>query len=72
MSVPFRAAKSAIKKDICDPAPTHRITRQYFKGVKMERDVEETGSRKKGALLAQLRSDHHKELAYYDSRVQKV
>lgn len=72
MTVPFRAAKSAIKKDICDPAPTHRITRQYFKGVKMERDVEETRSRKKGALLAQLRSGHHKELAYYAEKVDQT
>ena len=72
MSVPFRAAKSAIKKDICDPAPTHRITRQYFKGVKMKRDVEETKSRKEGALLAQLRSGHHKELAYYAEKIDQT
>ena len=69
MSVPFRAAKAAIKKEIRDPPPTHRITSRYYAGVSMERDVEESKSRRKGALLAQLRSGHHRKLGYYKKKV---
>ena len=37
--------------------------------MSMERDAEESKSRRKGALLAQLRSGHHRKLGYYKKKV---
>ena len=63
-SVPWRTEKSVIKREICDPPSTHRLTSQYYTGIKLERDKEETENRRQGATLAQLRSGHHRKLGY--------
>ena len=71
-SVPFRTVKTAIKREIRDPPPTHRLVSQYFTGISMERDIEETDTRRQGAMLAQLRSGHHRKLGYYEKKIDRT
>ena len=80
-SVPFIAVKSAIRRCIKDPEPTHRVTKEFFEDeekngittrvclVKMKRDMEQIKSRRDGTTLAQLRSGHFMGLGYYDALV---
>ena len=71
-SVPLRTAKTVIKREIRDAPPTHRLTSQYYTGVKLERDREETENRRQGATLAQLRSGHHRKLGYYQKKTDRT
>ena len=68
-SVPFRAAKTIIRREIKDAPPSHRLTKQFFADVSMKRDAEQVKTRREGTTLAQLRSGHFKGLAYYDALV---
>ena len=83
-SVPIRAVKSAIRRKIKDPEPTHRVTKEFFADeekdgtitrvclVKMKRDTEQIKTRRDGTTLAQLRSGHFKGLGYYDALVDRT
>ena len=68
-AVPFRTARTIIKKEICDPPTQHHLAKKFYASVNQERDHLEVTTRKQGSLLAQLRSGHYKELAYYQKLV---
>jgi len=68
-AVTFATAKSIIKREITDPPTTHRLARLFYAEVSQERDHREIKSRQDGALLSQLRSGHHKCLAFYQNFV---
>ena len=68
-SVPFRTAKTIIRREIRDPPPCHRLTKKFYADVSMKRDVEQIKTRRDGTTLAQLRTGHFKGLAYYDAKV---
>ena len=70
-SVPFRTAKTVIKREIRDPPPKHPLTKKFFAEVSMKRDAEQVKSRRDATTLAQLRTGHYKGLAYYDAKVDK-
>ena len=66
-SIPFRAAKAIIRKEIRDPPPKHRHTKRFFADLSIKRDDEQLKSRREETTIAQLRSGHYKGLAYYDA-----
>ena len=71
-SVPFRAVKTTIRREIKDPPPKHRLTNKFYSDVSMKRDTEQIRTRRDGTTLAQLRSGHFKGLAYYDALVDQT
>ncbi len=68
-AVPYRTARTIIKKEIRDPATQHHLAKKFYGSVNQERDHRETKSRRQGSLLAQLRSGHYKKLAYYENKI---
>ena len=71
-SVPFRAVKTTIRREIKDPPPDHHLTKKFYSDVSMKRDLEQIKTRRDGTTLAQLRSGHFKGLAYYDAKVDQT
>ena len=51
-AVSFRTAKAIIRREITDPATTHRLARQFYAEVSQERDDKEVTCRKDAGLLA--------------------
>ena len=66
-SVPIRTARTVIRKEIDDQPTKHRLASKFYASVKQDRDDAQSKTRKKAVLLAQIRSGHHKEFAYYDN-----
>tara|TARA_B110001454_G_scaffold192176_1_gene192306 strand:+ start:1042 stop:4992 length:3951 start_codon:yes stop_codon:yes gene_type:complete len=66
-SVPMRTARTIIRKEINDGPIKHRLASKFYAKVKQDLDDAQSTTRKKAVLLAQVRSGHHKELAYYDN-----
>ena len=66
-SVPFRAAKTAILKEICDQRTKHHLGSKFYNSVKQDRDDAQAKTRRQAVLLAQVRSGHYKGLSYYDN-----
>ena len=62
----FRTARSIIRKEITDRPTDHELAKQFYSEVSQRRDHKEIKCRKHGAMLAQLRSGHHKNLGYYE------
>ena len=70
-AISLTTARSIIKAEINDTPTTHRIGKQFYHLVSQQRDHLETKSRKQGAVLSQLRSNHHKSLNYYKNFIDK-
>ena len=68
-SVPFRAVKTTIRREIKAPPPKHHLTKKFYADASLKRDAEQITTRRDGTTLAQLRSGHFKGLAYYDAKV---
>ena len=66
-SVPMRTARTVIRKEINDGPIKHRLASKFYASMKQDVDDAQSTTRKKAVLLAQIRSGHHKELAYYDN-----
>ena len=64
--VPLRTARTVIRKEITDGPIKHHLAAKFYASVKQDLDDAQSKTRKKAVLLAQVRSGHHKELAYYD------
>ena len=54
-SVPFRAAKTAILKEICDQPTKHHLWSKFYNSVKQDRDDAQAKTRRQAVLLAQVR-----------------
>ena len=61
----MNSIKAMIKREVKDAATTHPTVSQTYAEYSEKKDRIAVKSRKEGALLAQLRSGHHKRLAYY-------
>ena len=68
-AISFNTARSIIKAEIKDSPTTHRIGKQFYHLVSQKRDHLESKSRKQGAVIGQLRANHHKSLNYYKNFV---
>ena len=62
----MRTARTVIRKEITDGPIKHHLAAKFYASVKQDVDDAQSKTRKKAVLLAQVRSGHHKELAYYD------
>ena len=67
--VSLMAARSAIKREVRDKPSTHRVISKSYANHDEKVDRARIKTRKAGALIAQLRSGHHKNLAYYQNFV---
>ena len=65
--ITFKAIKSLIKREVKDLPSKHKVVPHAYAEFSEDRDKEATKSRKDATLLAQLRSGHHKSLAYYEN-----
>jgi ribonuclease HI len=65
--VSMEAARSAIRGGIKDPPSHHHLIKDTYAKFSEERDRKAVKTRAQGALLAQLRSGHHKSLGYYQN-----
>ena len=67
----FSAAKSCINRLVRDEPSSHRIISKTYADVSEKIDRQHIKSRKHGALIAQLRTGHHKNLNYYKNFIDK-
>lgn len=63
--------KAVASRLIKDPELTHDLLKKTYSEYSKKRDNEEIHTRKEGALLAQLRTDHCIKLAAYRYRIGK-
>ena len=68
----LKAANGIIKREIRDKPTTHNIVSKAYAEYSEKRDRLEINSRKQAALIAQLRTGHHKGLAYYENFVEPL
>ena len=69
--IAFSTAKAVAFRTIKDPEPTHELIKKTYSEFSRKRDAEQVHTRKDGALLAQLRTDHCIKLAGYRYRIGK-
>lgn len=69
--VSLKAARSAIHREIKDDPSTHHLIARAYEDYSEKLDRETIKNRRDGALIAQLRSGHHKSLGYYQNLVNR-
>ena len=67
----YSTARAVIKRHIRDPAVSHALIKQTYDKVSQTKDDEEITTRRDGAMIAQLRTDHCLKLAGYRYRIGK-
>ena len=65
VDISMEAARTRIRREIRDPLSTHPTISKAYANYSEKKDRASVKSRKQGALLAQLRTGHHKSLGYY-------